>query len=326
MVKNLANTGISLIIDWFSFTGSFSSWNSAVEFLGLSQYYDDFIECPANDFYTEAIRFNDIVIKRGNRNKIDSYMIELKGRGCRSFETYSEFTLDEYLLPMVYSMGFNVCRIDLALDLQGHKITIDKFVNAYDKGLYKSKAKFTTLIRSDNKGIIGYSLYFGVQGANTRINIYDKRAERQFDDTVDSWVRFELRLRHRNANNFLYQYCESDESIGYLFWGVVNNYLCFLKKSNDKNENRWPSAPWWDKLRQHSEKISVFTQPGVEYDFSKYEHDIIKQCGSRIKFFLSSHSAFELWQRIEKSDISLNEKQIEMLKARKGIEDVDLIV
>lgn len=313
-----------IVIDWLSISGSFSCFNDMFLFLGIEDSYiaDKFESCPPINHYDYGLAYNSdgkraITLCYGqHKNYVaDSEFfgfINLSGRGCRLFETYSKFTYNDIFQIINDNPGFNISRIDLALDIRDKDYPMSRFVKAYDNDLYICSARKCSHIDSkDNNKIHGHSLYFGTQASEARINIYDKRAERGLTERElpDGWIRIELRLRHDNAAVFLERYLNGIP-IAQLYFGILTDKLRFLKRSSsDSNKQRWPTAKWWTKLIQNSDRIHL-ELPGIVYDYGRWETNFFRQCGSRLKLIYQIYTPFQLALKIkEDKSIKLNQDQ-----------------
>ena len=316
----------SIVFDWVSLSGHFLSMSSMFEFIGIDGSYLDgkFLPCPGRNFFDygmcyisegkQAITFLYSQHNNGN-DSVDSPetlgMIDLSGRGCRLFETYSKLSFLE-LFERIYKLdNFQVCRLDIALDIKDKDYPMSRFINAYRKHNYICAARSQSHIESRNAELEGHSLYFGTQASDFRINIYDKRAERGFTERElpDGWIRIEVRLRHQTAMVFLERFING-VPIGQLYFGVLTDKLRFLTPSKtDSNKHRWATAKWWLKIIQDNESIHL-EMPGITYDFSRWEKNFWTQCGSRLKLFTSMYpNPWDLYAEINSHDIQLNSDQ-----------------
>lgn len=105
---------------------------------------------------------------------------------------------------------------------------------------------------------------------------------------------------------------------------MLNNYLRFVVASDDTNKSRLPTAPYWKKILQHSEKVSVFESVGVEYNYSKFENYLFNTCGSSIMTYLLTHTKEELVDELLKRNIKLNQHQ--QFLVDNYMQDVDFYV
>lgn len=302
-----------VILDYLTFSCYFSSFEEAVFFLGLGKYFDRFVSCNGRYSYMYGLSYmNTVMVYMSQKSDFKMCCIEISGQGCRIIESLSCRDIEDILRDIHTLDGFRLTRVDVAMDIVGDSINIKRLVKDTRNNNYICRSKFRNIMESVNDGVEGVSLYFGKKGSNIFVNIYDKRAERGYKpEDMPAWTRIEIRLRHENAQGFLIKYFECGCDIGFLYSGILNNYLRFLKPSKtDINRSRWETAPYWGKLLSTTEKVKVFYKPGVEYNFSKFESDLIIRCGSSIKtFFELGYTPYELKRLIDVHGIELNAKQ-----------------
>jgi len=151
---------------------------------------------------------------------LDFYTLELKGEGCRAFESRGGDWKELFQVTM--SINFSVSRIDIALDDFGimkldevkKKITNHEYTSIFRataKQKYKpidpiSKEDFNTpYIRQDDQGYNkqSWSATFGADTAQVQLQLYDKFQERDFrgvEVAKDQWIRLEMRFRKGKGN------------------------------------------------------------------------------------------------------------------------------
>lgn len=299
-----------VIIDWLTFSGHFSNFQEAIEFLGFKNCSLQFLECPPKWFYKTAVSYaNEITIMLGQMSDCTMSAVNITGKGCRDVESFSCYSLTDLIFKICSIDGFKVSRIDLAMDIISNSFKIDTLVKATRKGNFTCRSKFYNIMESSDDGIKGTSLYFGKHSSNCFINIYDKRSERGYNpDDMPCWTRIEIRLRHECSEGFCSQLL-SGLDVGYIYTGLLNNYLRFVVSSSDSNKSRLPTAPYWKKLLAHSESIKAFSSVGVEYDYSKFEDYLFNTCGSSILTYLKNHSIDDLINELSLRDIKLNPHQ-----------------
>lgn len=302
-----------ILLDWLTFSGHFLNFDLCLKFLGIRDYKDEFTVCPGRWFYSTGLTYqNWITVYIGMKGDCTAACVNVSGRGCRFLEANSERTIYDILNDVNKLSDFNLSRADIALDAIGNNLSILQMIDDTRNGNFTCRSKFYNIMESCNDGVPGYSIYFGKKGSNIFINIYDKRGERGFSaEDCDNWTRIEIRLRHENAQGFLKSYINQGcDNIGYLYFGILNRYLRFLKPSeNDTNKSRWHNADYWDMLLQHEDEIKVFSQPGVEYDYSKFEDNFFRQSGSGIATYLKLHSVIDLQNEIALRQIEPNARQ-----------------
>lgn len=309
--RGVENTSVyPVIVDWLTFSGHFQSFQEMIEFLGLTNSGLDFVERSPLWFHKYTITYNDeITLMLSQRDDYTMAAVNITGRGCRDIESFSDYSIDELICKVVSMSGFKFSRIDIAMDIIDNSFKIDTLVKATFKGNFTCRSKYNNVMHSSDDGIKGTSLYYGKDGSNCCINIYDKRAERKYKQSdMPNWTRIEIRLRHENAEGFCNQFAEGLD-VGYLYTGLLNNYLRFVVNSSDTNKSRLKTAPYWQKLLSHSQRVKVFEPAGVEYDYSKFENYLFNTCGSSIATYLKTHTVDDLLNELSLRNIKLNPRQ-----------------
>lgn len=235
--------------------------------------------------------------------------LDMSGQGCREFETYSRISWMDLLYNIFASEGrINVTRLDLAYD--DHLGYLNKYQlerDTRDRN-YVSKSKKSIITWSDDEllDIQGITIEIGSRKSDVLIRIYDKAAERGYNDR--HWMRVELQLRHDRASEALKKLYQHDR-IGVVAGGILRNYCTFREPSADTNRCRWPIAAYWQKVILDMEKLSIWVAPGEEYNFSKAEDQFVHQYGQFIQAYFKIHGDFSsLLRRCENVHPELADK------------------
>ena len=241
----------------------------------------------------------------------DLCCVELSGRGCRFFESYSNLSFMD-LFANILDADFNITRLDLAFDVKSSDYPIELFKDAYSKEFFITRSKCYSMITNSNNGVEGCSLYFGKRDSNFFVNIYDKASERGFknDELEHNWIRIELRYRHELCNQ-LVERLLNGVSISQLYFGQLVSKLRFIEPdedSNDSNKRRWPMAKWYQRLIQDSVDCKLH-YPGVSYDYSKWEKSFFQRAGSSLLMYIKMHPDDNLLESLYLRDVRLNPAQ-----------------
>lgn len=105
---------------------------------------------------------------------------------------YSERALVEAILRY----DGQTSRLDLALDVQGGKLTVSDFADAYEREEFQSPAKKAT--RTQEVGGHGDTFYLGSRVSDRMLRVYNKAAQLGIADTA-SWIRLELETKKLRA-------------------------------------------------------------------------------------------------------------------------------
>lgn len=292
-----------ILYDYVTFTSKIHDMNSVIDLLGLSGCT---FEKQDNGMfgYPEHYAFNDIHIAFGAREDM-GLMCSMSGKGCRAFETYGNGDYDGLFAEIIENYSedadkrqMKLTRLDVAYDDFEHVLDIDlllqevlkhNFVMRFNKGSIElpfTNAEKVDSFQAESSGFNttfksgGMTIYFGSVLSNTRIRIYDKKAEQERED-VDHWVRCEIQLRDRNAIGFI---SNEEKHIGKKYFGVINNYLRFVKRNpDDSNKRRWETAEYWQKFIEYEDVISVYSKPGVDYDIHKLDSYVFGQASGAVQ-------------------------------------------
>lgn len=306
-----------ILIDWLTISGRFTCYEDMFDFVGISKskILNLFVDTGSNGYYkfSTSLKLNGkqvISFQMCNVSNEDNCVIVFSGQGCRFFETYSDITFKQLFERINSDKDVKVTRLDLAYDVMDNKYTIDKFLKAYRKGNYVCSARYTSVIESQYNGINGTSLYFGRQGGDCFINIYDKRAEREhhISDMPISWVRIECRIKGELANLFLEQLVLG-VPLAELYCGFIGDKLRFINP-NSKDSNKWraPIAPWWKKLLSDTDRIHL-SCPGVMYEWDDWSTEFHKQCDSRILTAIKILGEEQFIKSVKENKPKINAKQ-----------------
>ncbi len=286
------------LIDWLTFTAHGCTVSEVKELLGLS---DPSIPWQEEEFFRDGYPvqciWNGITIGYGadderyfkdpSKARHDmGISVKMSGSGCRAYESYGandwKGLLDELrTLHPDAAHGhrrYNVPRLDLAYDDHEGLLDILELEHDVRKRNYICKSNKSKITWSDDQkqDIQGLNIQIGSDTSLLKIRIYDKAAERGFNDR--HWVRVEMQLRDERANAATVQIADHPD-LGKVVSGILRNYLTFRTPSADSNKCRWPIADYWEKILTNMEKISLWIAPGEEYNISKTEHWMFKQYG-----------------------------------------------
>ena len=309
-----------ILIDWFEFTmHDCGSPCDVISFLGLDdlQFEDSFSRYG----YKYCLKSQHIEILYGGREDMGVHCI-ITGQGCRSFEQYSRTdTFDSILKKINDNNKISMSRLDVAYDDYNHLIDLSAIQDDIKNGLCVSRFRKGNIISSFdicNSTIRDTTINFGKQGSNTWITIYDKKAEQKSKDIMvdcDFWVRCEIKMRSTNADAFVRLYSEG-KPLSELYFLVLNNYVRFVKPSDDKNKSRWATADHWSKFCNSvvNDSISLFVAPSDDYNEMKLHNYVVCQAGAAVYTYIQRFGIHDFIEEIEsKHKYKLNQKYLELL-------------
>jgi len=284
---------MEILIDWLSFTvknnenkSNEEKLKSVFQLLNLSQ--DNFTDLPYGLYgYKSQLFYENIrVLYDGNDDM--GIHIQISGSGCRYMEHINSNFNWIHFLFYITEKGYNVTRLDIAIDDKENKIKPRKILSELKKGNYESVFRQVTINQSlklsktlqDN----GMTVYLGSSDSDCRIRIYDKLKEQQlrpdqyqeYNISADkpNWTRLEVVLKKERAKVFIDNLIKKN-SIGKVTKAVINNYIRFLDPTKNKaqrNKSRVTSAKWWidfietvEKLQLAKEKIKMFIERTIQW-------------------------------------------------------------
>lgn len=336
LVLQLHSQNNLFLIDWLTFVSHSDTVQSLEIMLGL---YGKDIPWEEGSFfrgYPKHKYWNGIIISWGaddsrfydDPSKVRDDMgvcVEFSGQGCRAFETYGAGDWNVIMQHIFKSEGrYNVTRLDLAYDDHTGILDIDQIESDRQARNFVSKCTYTENISSDmiKENIRGMNCQFGSNQSAVKIRIYDKAAERGFDDGRH-WIRCEIQLRKARAYVAFAEIYKL-QHVGRVACGILRNYLTFRTPSADSNKSRWSIAPYWSNLLLDMERINLWVSPGEEYNWYKTRSWLSGQCGQAILTAWKMHELPELLHEIERDNPKLAPKyervlhEYEALKKRRS--------
>ena len=151
-------------------------------------------------------------------------------------------------------LGGKTRRLDLAFDDQVGILDVATVHQAVRERLYTARWHKWRYYESYERGVLGETCELGAPQSDTRLVIYDKRAERLqhgHDDQVDGidhWVRVEVRLRRDWAFAAAEKVKAQGRGVWLYFREVLAGMVEFKERGLDDNRARWPVAKWWARF------------------------------------------------------------------------------
>jgi DNA relaxase NicK len=100
------------------------------------------------------------------------------------------------LMETILAHGGKLSRLDLAIDVQGGKLTVSDFADGYANGEFITTAKSAT--RTQEVGGAGDTFYLGSRVSDRLLRVYNKAAQLGITD-ISSWIRLELETKKARA-------------------------------------------------------------------------------------------------------------------------------
>ena len=303
-----------ILIDWLTFVCKKLTLGQVCNLLGDRDItWKDFDSYMMGYHY--RLSYGGINILYGGNDDM-GVCVTMSGSGCRTFESYFStdwVTLFTAILSGIDSGDFKITRLDVAFDDHSGLLDMAQVMCYVDEGNYVSKSRWWEIAY----GSEGSTVYIGSPQSAIRIRIYDKAAERGYDDSVH-WIRVEMQLRDDRALAFLREvdwgFC-SVTSLGEKFRAVLGHYLRFVEPSqSDSNKRRWKTAAWWASLLDGVEAVSLWSAPGVNYNIFHVEDWLVNTVGSAIYVYDDIIGLDELIDKIRHRPTRMSAKYIEILR------------
>lgn len=269
-----------------------------IHYLGL----DDCDFQDGNGFYGYFKRkwFSGISIHYDNPT-VPGVLVEMSGTGCRAFETFAVQNFNDFVHSswgeifgdIISNDNFVITRLDVAFDDRSgwldlkrliHDFRHENFVTRFKTGKDKNGKQSRSCLIEMASGDKAPTLYFGSAQSEIRFRIYDKSAERGYDEDVH-WVRLEMVLRRDMALSFLQELTKQEYDFGGLFSAVLLNYLRFVvppKHGNETRKRRWAMARYWEQLTGDVLPKSLWRAKDLEYNKERCENYVYRQAGNSI--------------------------------------------
>lgn len=269
-----------VLYDWLSFTSKQHTPEEIIEALGLS--HCPWTETKGARGYMDRKYFGCISIHYNGRDDMGVWC-EMSGQGCRNFEDLTTLPKKwDNLFAFIHDNALHMTRLDVAYDDHTGILDIDRVAQDTQDQHYISRMNWWEVVRSCK----GTSVFIGSPQSKVRVRIYDKAAERGFDDGRH-WVRVELQLRDSRAEEF----SKIPMDIGEAFAGVLLNYLRFVEPDEtDSNKSRWQMTDYWANLVGDIGRIKIFTVPGGAYNLERCRHYVFDMAGNAIDAMLQIYS------------------------------------
>lgn len=187
-----------IIYDWVSITSKIHSPDDFIRLLGLDHDSISWEKVKGAHGYRDRLYWEKISIHYNGADGMGIWL-EMSGQGCRAFETFGSGDYEALFSEVFENPGdMNITRLDVAFDDHSGLLDIAEICEDTRKQEYVSRFQGWEVVDSDK----GSSVTFGSRSSEILIRIYDKAAERGFDDGRH-WVRVELQLRRERARAFL---------------------------------------------------------------------------------------------------------------------------
>lgn len=292
-----------VIYDWVSITSKIHSSHGFIQLLGLDEEGIIWEQVKGAHGYRDRLYWEKISIYYNGREDMGIWL-EMSGQGCRAFESFGNGDYEALFREVFNNPGdMRVTRLDVAFDDLEGLLDIEIVCEDARKAEYISK--FRTGAATYGLGDdTGKSVLLGSRSSEALVRIYDKAAERGFNDR--HWIRVELQLRRERAAAFL----RLTDPIGQCFAGVLVNYLRFVDEPSgfDTNRWRWPMKDYWRRLIDGAARIRLYEKPGADYNMINLENYVFQQAGGAIYTYLECYGVERFLEGLRHRGTQLNPK------------------
>lgn len=234
----------------------------AFQNFGINKYNCHFVCGDIKIYYSQNERTGLLSEKMG-------VFVQMTGEGCRQYEEYMNNNVNNWvaLVNRFMQRRSNFTRIDVANDIHDNSLDVQQIYEYCKKGLCISASKKyeyheTGILVSGQR--VGETVNIGAKGSDgQQLGIYNKLLERreqgQSLENKESWIRSELRLFGKRANEFA-KIMATKKPLKDIYFEVVNLSYRFVlddKYSTDKNKRRRPTVQWWLDYIATKQKTSL---------------------------------------------------------------------
>ena len=290
--------------------------------------------------YTEHYYIGDIFVYT-SPDEEKGVLLELKGKGCRQFESYllaQERSWYDFMLDCL-TAGGKMKRLDLAINDKAGILDIPKLKEKYKAGecisYFRMQKDYsgTEKCGSDLPKNTGETLYLGSTSSELYMCAYQKNYEQYVKNSIeveDTEIknRFEIRMKNERAYYAvvdLLTYRDAERTA----FSIINHYVRFVDREDDKPKNQWKTNDDWAWfIGENREPIRLTTKP-EPYTLQKALHWLQRQVAPTIKMVQAldreNHTTI-LKDMIEQAELKDKHKHLLQLEKSTIEERIDTAV
>lgn len=289
--------------------------------------------------YSEHYALGDIFVLCSH--ELDKgVLVELKGRGCRQFESYllaQQRSWYEFFMDVLVAGGV-MKRLDLAINDHTGMLDIpeltEKCRNEECVSVFRSFKSYASgeLVKHEeqDKAGMGYTLYIGSLKSEVYFCVYEKSYEQYIKlgipiEEAPIKNRFEIRLKNERAYyavRDLLTYYDAERTA----FSIINRYVRFVDKEVDKKRSDWKlSVRWAWFIGENREPLKLTTKP-EPYTLDRTLRWIQRQVDPTLKMLetITEKTGIDYLKEIRKST-KLTEKHYKIIEQQTtSTEDVIL--
>ncbi|MDV7749912.1 MobT family relaxase [Enterococcus faecium] len=244
--------------------------------------------------YQEQYVMGDIVVMV-SQEEDKGVLIEMKGRGCRQFETFllaqkrSWYDFFETSLKL----GGVMKRLDLAINDRAGLLNIpyltQKCQNEECISLFRTFKSYRSgeLMKSDEKDGMGNTLYIGSLKSEVYFCLYEKDYEQYIKlgiplDQTETKNRFEIRLKNERAYHAIVDLLKG-RSIESTTFSIITRYMRIVDKVQGKRRTNWPLNEKWGRFVGRNRKEIQLTSEPKPYTIERTYNWLGRQVAPTLK-------------------------------------------
>lgn len=244
--------------------------------------------------YKEQYVMGDIVVMV-SQEEDKGILIEMKGRGCRQFETFllaqkrSWYDFFETSLKL----GGVMKRLDLAINNRAGLLNIPyltkKCQNEECISLFRTFKSYRSgeLLKADEKDGMGNTLYIGSLKSEVYFCLYEKDYEQYIKlgiplDQTETKNRFEIRLKNERAYHAIMDLMKG-RSIESTTFSIITRYMRIADKVQGKRRTNWPLNEKWGRFVGRNRKEIQLTSEPKPYTIERTYNWLGRQVAPTLK-------------------------------------------
>lgn len=179
----------SITMDWLSFTFT-EDTHEAAAWISLFAGAENAVDCAPSNGYRAAYCTPKNVLHMWNLDRPEmGHHVVISGSAIRNIVGSGDVD-QQALLASVIDAGGKITRLDLAKDIEGEDISLDKIYQAVERGDALGSSRTFSQIHSMNGG---NTIYVGSPQSQKLIRIYDKASQMHLSNCL--WFRLELETK-----------------------------------------------------------------------------------------------------------------------------------
>lgn len=249
--------------------------------------------------------------------------VVFSGQGCRQYEARKNKREWSQIFLLAFDLGANIPRLDVTVDDFKTYFKLKRLVGKMNKGevVMKFKSWEPREKKKSDGTSKGITIEYGSKMSDIFLIMYEKDKEReakgeeyQLPEGAGGWNRLEFRLRNERAMVAAW-WIANGHCVGELVVGMLNHYVRFVDRTDDKNKSRWPTSSFWKKFIKDVEPVRL-TQIGIERSLRKGIDHISRQ--NRLLAAIVEGEGMELIEKmIEEGRKRLRPEDIQMIESYK---------